>query len=227
MSKRREVKLRWQLVIAVAAIAMFAQAAVGAKTEPSSTISIAAARKLPLGTVVMIQGVVTVPSGAFKSSFNDDGFAIQDRAGGIFVSVHENLDLSVGQKVRVTGKLAVTNAQLLIIEAEPGGIKALGKQRAVTPKQVSTGQVGETTLGLLITVTGRISSPVTSLAPFGFRLAVNDGTGEVPLFVSTSTKISQQDLQTGVRVRVTGLGSAFKGQYQVYPRFPADVKVIK
>ena len=53
------------------------------------TISIAEARSLPLGTIVTIDGVVTVPSGAFSSSTFDQGFAIQDRTGGIYVSVPE------------------------------------------------------------------------------------------------------------------------------------------
>ena len=50
-------------------------------------ISIGEARSLPLGTIVTVQGSVTVPSGAFSSSTFDQGFAIQDRTGGIYVSV--------------------------------------------------------------------------------------------------------------------------------------------
>ena len=49
------------------------------------TIPIAEARSLPLGTIVTIDGVVTVPSGAFSSSTFDQGFAIQDRTGGMSV----------------------------------------------------------------------------------------------------------------------------------------------
>ena len=69
------------------------------------TISIAEARTLPLGTVVTIDGSVTVPSGACASSFAplDQGFAIQDRTGGIFVSVEEDLGFAPRQQVRVTG----------------------------------------------------------------------------------------------------------------------------
>jgi hypothetical protein len=63
------------------------------------TISIAEARSLPLGTIVTIDGVVTVPSGAFSSSTFDQGFAIQDRTGGIYVSVPDNL----GLKFETTG----------------------------------------------------------------------------------------------------------------------------
>ena len=53
------------------------------------TITIAEARSLPLGTIVTIDGAVTVPSGAFSSSTFDQGFAIQDRTGGIEVLARE------------------------------------------------------------------------------------------------------------------------------------------
>src|SRR5215468_7962560 len=66
-------------------------------------ISIAEARGLPLGTVVTIDGVVTVPSGAFSSITFDQGFAIQDRTGGIYVSTPDNLGFALRQQVRVTG----------------------------------------------------------------------------------------------------------------------------
>lgn len=211
----------------LAAITLTALAAFGIEQQSPATVSITEARKLPLGALVTVEGVVTVPSGAFKSGFNDEGFAIQDNANGIYVSVHQNLNLTVGQRVRVTGKSAESNAQLRIVEAEPTDIKTLGKKRAPAPKRVSTGKVNEETLGLLVSVTGKISNSVTSVAPFGFRLPLNDGSGEVVVFVSTSTKISQQGLQIGDRLAVTGFGGAFKGQHQIYPRFPADIKVIK
>lgn len=226
MIGRRNGSQGGQSVITFTAIALFAAAAFGLP-QASSTTSISEARKLPLGSTITIAGVVTVPSAAFKSGFNDDGFAIQDNLGGIYVSVHQNLNLTVGQSVRVTGKLAETNGQLLIVETEPTAVQALGKKGAVTARKVSTVQIGGQTLGLLVSVTGRISSPVTELAPFGFRLGINDGTGEVFVFVSTSTKISQQGLKVGDRITATGLGGAFKGQYQMYPRFPADVKVVR
>ena len=56
---------------------------IGPQSPQPKTITIAEARSLPLGTVVTIDGVVTVPSGAFSSSTFDQGFAIQDRTGGI------------------------------------------------------------------------------------------------------------------------------------------------
>jgi hypothetical protein len=97
-----------QIVSLVALVlALSYDAALSAPPTPK-TISIAEARSLPLGTVVTIDGSVTVPSGAFASSFAPlhQGFAIQDHTGGIFVSVDEDLGLSPRGQVRVTGRLA-------------------------------------------------------------------------------------------------------------------------
>ena len=74
----------------------------------NKVISIAEARSLPLGTVVTIFGSVTLPSGAFSSSTFDQGFAIQDRTGGIYVSTPDNLGFAPRQQVLVTGTLADT-----------------------------------------------------------------------------------------------------------------------
>ena len=119
------------------------------------TISIAEARSLPLGTIVTIDGVVTVPSGAFSSSTFDQGFAIQDRTGGIYVSVPDNLGFSLRQQVRVTGKLADTVLPGLLVLVDVTEVKAHGSGPKVQPLPVATGDVGEDTEGQLVTITGR------------------------------------------------------------------------
>ena len=52
---------------------------------------------MPLNTVVTIEGTVTTPSGVFASSYADQGFAIQDRTAGIFVSF-PNTNIGVGRR---------------------------------------------------------------------------------------------------------------------------------
>src|SRR5689334_10241750 len=89
-------------------------------------ISIAEARALPLGTVVTIDGSVTVPSGAFSSSAFDQGFAIQDHTGGIYVSTPDNLGFAPRQQVRVTGTLADTVLPGLLVLVDVTDIKAHG-----------------------------------------------------------------------------------------------------
>src|ERR1043165_3431874 len=75
--------------------------AVAAAAKP-----IAAVRELPPGTTVTIEGRVTVPSGLFSSaSLEDQGFAIEDATGGIYVRLDADLGIHRNQQVRVTGTL--------------------------------------------------------------------------------------------------------------------------
>src|SRR5262249_45104903 len=84
-----------------------------APASAAHPIPIAAARALPLGTVVTVEGSVTVPSGVFASSFFDEGFAIQDLTGGIYVSMADNLGLRFRQEARVTGTLTDSGGLLV------------------------------------------------------------------------------------------------------------------
>src|SRR5690349_20415312 len=116
-----------------------------ATAHAAPTITIAEARSLPLGTVVTIDGSVTVPSGAFSSSTFDQGFAIQDRTGGIYVSTTDNLGFALRTQVRVTGKLADTVLPGLLVLVDVTDTKAHGAGPKVQPLPVATGDVGEAT----------------------------------------------------------------------------------
>src|SRR3954470_13539492 len=146
--------------------------------DKAKPIAIAEAGALPLGTVVTVQGSVTLPSGAFKSSFDDEGFVIQDGTSGIYVSVKTNRGLKVGQRVQVTGKLAETNAQFRIIEADANSISARGRGEIVPAKATTAASLDEKTLGQLVKVSGVVNSAIVNIAPAGFRFTIDDGTGD-------------------------------------------------
>lgn len=190
------------------------------------TITIAEARSLSLGTVVTIDGVVTVPSGAFSSSTFDQGFAIQDRTGGIYVSTPDNLGFKLRQQVRVTGRLADTVLPGLLVLVDVTDVKAHGSGPKVQPLPVATGAVGEATEGRLVTITGTITQPVVNDLPFGFIIFVNDGSGEVHSFVCASTGIDVSGLSPGQTVEITGFSGEFAGSFEVDPRIQADIRVI-
>jgi len=202
----------------------------GPITSPQSAdpkkITIAEARSLPLGTVVTIDGVVTVPSGAFSSSTFDQGFAIQDRTGGIYVSTPNNLGFGLRQQVRVTGKLADTVLPGLLVLVDVTETKAHGSGPKVQPAPVATGDVGEATEGSLVTITGTITQPIVNDLPFGFIVFVNDGSGEVHAFVCASTGIDVSGLSPGQTVEITGFSGEFAGSFEVDPRIQADIRVI-
>jgi len=190
------------------------------------TISIAEARSLPLGTIVTIDGVVTVPSGAFSSSTFDQGFAIQDRTGGIYVSTPDNLGFGLRQQVRVTGKLADTVLPGLLVLVDVTDVKVHGSGPKVRPLPVATGDVGEDTEGQLVTITGTITQPIINDPPFGFIVFINDGSGEVHSFVAASTGIDVSGLSPGQTIEVTGFSGQFANDFEVDPRTQADIRIV-
>lgn len=207
-------------------ITTFAGPIISPQSADPKTITIAEARSLPLGTVVTIDGVVTVPSGAFSSSTFDQGFAIQDRTGGIYVSVPDNLGFTLRQQVRVTGRLADTVLPGLLVLVDVTDIKAHGSGPKVRPLPVATGDVGEDTEGKLVTISGTITQPIVNDLPFGFIIFINDGSGEVHSFVCASTGIDVSGLSPGQTVEITGFSGEFAGSFEVDPRIQSDIRVI-
>ena len=190
------------------------------------TISIAEARSLPLGTVVTIDGVVTVPSGAFSSSTFDQGFAIQDRTGGIYVSTSDNLGFALRTQVRVTGTLADTVLPGLLVLVDVTETKPHGSGPKVQPLPVATGGVGESTEGSIVKITGTISQPIVNDLPFGFIIVVNDGSGDINVFVCASTGIDVSGLSQGQTIEVTGFSGQFADHFEVDPRIQDDIRVV-
>jgi DNA/RNA endonuclease YhcR with UshA esterase domain len=199
-----------------------------AHAEPADprTISIAEARSLLLGSVVTIDGSITVPSGAFSSSTSDQGFAIQDHTGGIYVSVPADLGFGFKQQVRVTGELADTVLPGLLVLVNVTDAKAHGSGPKVQALPVATGAVGEATEGKLVRISGTITQPVFNDPPYGFIIFINDGSGETHLFVSASTGIDVSGLSQGQTIEVTGFSGQFAASYEVDPRTQDDIKVL-
>src|SRR5262247_3860715 len=99
----RQALLAFQVFRLVAMLFIITPEAVYSGAPARAALSIAEARSLPLGTVITVDGSVTVASGAFSSSIFDQGFAIQDYTGGIYVSVADNLGFAPRQQVSVKG----------------------------------------------------------------------------------------------------------------------------
>jgi DNA/RNA endonuclease YhcR with UshA esterase domain len=207
------------------AVLTFAGAAYSQPADPK-TISIAEARSLPLGTVVTIDGSVTVPSGAFNSSTFDQGFAIQDHTGGIYVSVPANQGFGFKQQLRVTGELADTLLPGLLVLVDVTDIKAHGSGPKVEALPIATGAIGEGTEGKLVRISGTITQPVINDLPYGFIIFINDGSGEVHAFVSASTGIDVSGLSQGQTVEVTGFSGQFAASYEVDPRTQDDIRIL-
>lgn len=194
-----------------------------AAARPPHSISIADARALPLGSRVTVEGTVSTPSGAFASSFFDAGFGMQDDCAGIYVSLQTDLLLVPGDRVRVTGVLADSFGLLVLLPDDPSDVDRRGHHHPPDARRVATGAVGESTEGLLVTVKAKITRAPAADDGFGFKLFVDDGSGELQIFVNLQTGIDVSALAVGDRVKVTGFSSQFEADFEIDPRFPQDL----
>jgi len=212
------LKLRTLLLVLVFAVATRASAQV---------ISIADARNEPLGTVVTVEGSVTVPSGDFSSSTFDQGFGLQDETGGIYVSTADNPNLNFHRRVQVTGVVGDDGFGLLVLRpASLADVVTLGGASPVEPTVVATGDVSEATEGLLVEVTGVLSRPIVNDLPYGYQVFVNDGSGETQIFIAASTGINPFTIpfiERGRAITVVGYSGQFLSQYEVLPRHRGDI----
>jgi uncharacterized protein YdeI (BOF family) len=189
--------------------------------------SVAQARAQANGTTATVDGYVTVAPGAFESAMGNPGFALQDHSGGIYVKITSRLTLPQGSRVRVTGTLA-EEAKFRILSAEPSSVQPLSGSRTVIPADVTTGGVGEATEGTLVRVTGRVTKTFFDDSPYGYKLYVNDGSGEVQIFVHLFPGVPTSTLRaltTAQTIQVTGLSAQYESTYEVAPRQAADIVV--
>jgi uncharacterized protein YdeI (BOF family) len=221
----RQALLASQVFLLVAVFFIMAPEAVYSGPPARAALSIAEARDLPTGTVVTVDGSVTVASGAFSSSTFDQGFVIQDYTGGIYISVADNLGFAPRQQVRVTGQLADSSGLLILTNVTD--IKTHGRSPKVQPLPITTRAVGEATEGKLVRITGTITQPIVNDLPFGFIIVVNDGSGEVNSFVNASTDIDVSSISLGQTIEVTGFSGQFADHFEVDPRVQGDIKVVR
>ena len=198
-----------------------------AREAAAQITPIAEARDLPAGTVVTVEGSVTVPSGAFASSTFDQGFALQDETGGIYVSTSESSGLNFHRLVRVTGVIGDDGFGLTVLRpASLADVQPVGGAANVQPLPVATGDVSEDTEGLLLEITGTVTRIIEDL-PYGYQVFVDDGSGETQVFIAASTGINPFNipyLQPGSRITATGYSGQFLAQYEVLPRFRGDIR---
>ncbi len=198
-----------------------------ASAAQAQVLPIATARLQPPGTVVTVQGAVSVPSGRYTASTFDQGFGLQDFSGGVYVSSAFSSGLGLFRRVRVTGVVGDDGFGVLVLRpATPADVVRLPGLFPVLPTPVDTGDVGEATEGKLVRVEGVVTQPVIDDLPFGYKVFIDDGSGELQVFIPASTGIDPFALpyvQPGRRIRAVGQSAQFLADIEVLPRFWFDL----
>ena len=200
-----------------------------ALAQAAAALTIADARALPLGTVVTLEGSVTVDSGIFATSTFDQGFGIEDNTAGIYVATPDNAIVSSYQKVRVTGVLADDGVgQLVVRPTSLSDITRLPGSRRIHPESEATGDIGEGTEGSLVKVEGAVTRIINDI-PYGYKVYIDDGSGETQVFIAASTGVNPYRIPyiaVGAEIEVVGFSSQFLAEYEVLPRTYSDIRRV-
>ncbi len=197
--------------------------------EKTSEIPIASARAQPEKAEVSVEGIAIVAAGTF-----DKGFALQDPTGGIYVTDAMGNAIKPGDRVRVSGKILFPSKEIWLA---PTTVVVESSGTPPPPREVATGKVGTDTEGSLIVVEGKITSKVKRDWPWGWKFTINDGSGELLVFVSATTKmmifispttkVKVDKLRKGQQIRITGFSGRYEDHTEILPRVQDDIVVRK
>jgi hypothetical protein len=190
-------------------------------------VSISEARAATTGTHLRVRGVVTAPSGLIEVG----SAVVQDASGAILVRMGTDVGtLNLGQLVELDGTRA-TKAGMLSLRVSTAPLY-LGAQADPEPLRKASGALGEAEEARFVIVRGAISSAISRARAGTVSFALDDGSGPLRVTISPRTAISTGSLARGAWLELRGVlgqettGSAPSSGYRLWPRIPADVRVL-
>ena len=168
---------------------------------------------------VTIGGVVTVPPGILS----ERDFWIQDANGDaarVFVSstAGDVPNLKLHENVSVRGRVVSSFGAREIRVELPDSIGAHGIGQPVAPRPIKTGAIDFSNEGALILMEGFVARER------GREIYIDDGTGEVLVYIDSSTRIRWPRLHVGDPARIIGIITRFRGEPEILPRYQSDVQ---
>ncbi len=182
------------------------------------------------GRLVTVQGTVQRAE-AFSAGYR---LTLDDGTGSVTVVLWQDLyralpdpsSLQTGAQLEVTGEVAVYRNTLEVVPVRPRDVVLLTGPPPARP--LSIGALADQPLGATVTVEGTVIAAESFQN--GFRLTLDDGTGQVVLLLWLPAYDELADparLQTGVRVQAMGELEEYRGQREVVPARGSDVVVTQ
>ena len=191
-------------------------------------VSIAAARGMPIGERVAVEGTVTVPVGRLLGPAMT---FLQDGTGGLAVRLPNGFDVNSiqpGVILQVSGGLANPYANLELRAAAPADVVLLGRGGVPNPVTLTSTGLAETREGELARISG-IVERVESGSSGSLAITIRDNGGEARIFAFGAADISRGRVASGSRLTATGVvgqresASGVGDGYRLWPRGPADL----
>lgn len=185
-------------------------------------VSVDTARTTDLYRYVDVEACVTVPPGVFSDRY----IYIHDSTGGIKVYLPSRVGnfpaMQLADRVAVRGRVEVSSGEREIQIEDVGTIRLRGSCGSVASTRYATSKIAKTLFGWLVEVTGNV---VSVTPPYEFVL--NDGTGDLLIYIDSNTGIRLSNIARGQMVRVVGIVSQSRNRVAVLPRYSTDLTILQ
>lgn len=185
-------------------------------------VSVDTARNTDLYRYVEVEACVTVPPGVFSDRY----IYLHDATGGIKVYMASRVGnfpaMQLADRVAVRGRVEVSSGEREIDVQDAGTIQLRGSCGSVAPVRYATGKIEKNLFGWLVEVTGNV---VSVTPPYEFVL--NDGTGDLLIYIDANTGIRLTNITRGQTVRVAGIVSQSRNRVAVLPRYTTDLTILQ
>ena len=179
------------------------------------------------GSIVTIEGVVTVAQGTYRT----DNAYMQDTSAGVQIfNLDPALGLLLGDSVRVTGRMGAFAGELEIVRidaATPPTVAVLGAGTVPAPRRVTGAEVnGRTFEGSLVSVLNAKLTAAPGGTTGGYNLRFVDAAGDsftVRIESPVATVVPRAFWTAGAGYNLTGALGSFNGTAQLKPRGPSDI----
>lgn len=191
--------------------------AVRVTQESVEETSIKRIRTFDIGSSVRFRAIVSAEPGILgKMIFYVTGSGIQ-----IYNSRKNFPELRAGDTVEISGTLQESSDEMRVRIAGKDAIRVLSRGTAPAPEPAETSAIDETVEGHLVRIQGEV---IEIRWPY---IYVDDGGGEVRVYVKKSTNIEKRKLYIGDELSVTGIVSQTAAGYRILPRYESDIVLIK
>ncbi len=186
------------------------------KENPKET-SISEVKNLAKGTWAKIRGIVSAP----PKVLSDKVFYISSEESGIqiYSSKGNFPEINSGDFVEIIGKTSEANKEKKINIYSANDIEILDADIPPEPKIIKTGEINEMLEGSLVKIEGQVSRSA------GNVFYVNDGSGEIKIYIRSATGIKKPKTSKGAWVAIAGIVSETSTGYRILPRFQEDILV--
>lgn len=184
-------------------------------TDPD-IMSIAEARGANDGETVVIEGIVTTPSGAYGKK----NVYVQDDTGGILI-YQDAIDLTPGDVVKITGTKSTYKNEVEIINPT---IEITGTATVPAPIERTPGTISEDVYGQLVKLAGVTVSDIAAVGTYGsYSFYANGSDGQILIYVDNRTGLTQDVVHDGLVINVTGVVAIYEDIVEIKPTDVHDI----